>query len=232
MQISKTKGFPLLWLLVKEHHLTEMCYPTTLFLADKALVEGAICKKQPCSTLLQPLTKKIMHCIIIKELSTFCNPEQLWTQIWRCQCYLLLLYNSHSYAYSYLSQCKNTYKTQYPSTPLHRPRSWVQNLTRANVELAAINNRRVCIKCWAILYTQKTTFYHLRRDCQSKRKINASYTSYQFFQGIPQARSTWKLVCVLAPLWRGLSWSSLGWWERWQYHTVFVPLLTREGRSR
>lgn len=167
-----------------------MHYPTTLFLADKAFVEGAIFKKQPCSTLLCPFTKKIIHCIIIKELPKFCNPEQLWTQIWKCQCYLLLLYNSHSYAYSYLSQCKNTYKTRYPSTPLHRPRSWVQILTRANVELAAINNCRVCIECWTILYTQKATFYHLGRDCHSKKNINASYTSYQFFQGIPQARST------------------------------------------
>lgn len=79
---------------------------------------------------------------------------------------------------SHLSQCKSTYKTQYPSTSLHRSRYWVQSLTRPNVELAAV------------LYTQKATFYRLGRDCQSKKNINASSTSYQSFQGIPQAQST------------------------------------------
>lgn len=136
-----------------------MLCPTTLFFADKSFVKGAICKKQPCSTLVRPLTKKIIHCVIIMELPKFCNPEELWAQIWRCQCYLLLLYNSYRYAYSYLSQCKSTYKTQYPSTSLHRARYWAQSLTRANVELAAV------------LYTQKATFYHLGRDCQSKKNI-------------------------------------------------------------
>lgn len=45
----------------------------------------------------------IIYYIIIMELPKFCNTEQLWTQIWRCQCYLLLLYNSYSNTYSYLS---------------------------------------------------------------------------------------------------------------------------------
>lgn len=40
MQISEPKGFPLLWLLDKKHQRTEMLYPSTLFLADKAF-----CKK-------------------------------------------------------------------------------------------------------------------------------------------------------------------------------------------
>lgn len=52
MQISKPKGFPLLWLLAKKHQLTEMLCPSTLFFADKAFVKGAIYKKQPCFTLV------------------------------------------------------------------------------------------------------------------------------------------------------------------------------------
>lgn len=113
------KTFPLLWLLAKNQQLTEMLCPTASFFADKPFVRGDMCKKQPCSTLISPLTKKIIHCLVMTELLRFCNPEKLWTQIWRCRHYLPLLYNLYSYSYSYVSWCKNTSKTQYPSTSLH-----------------------------------------------------------------------------------------------------------------
>lgn len=118
------KGFLLLWLLAQNQQLTEMLWPTASFFADKPFVWEDTCKKLPCSTLVSPLTKKIIHCLIMTELLWFCNPEKLWTQIWRCRHYLPLFYNSYSYSYGYVSRCKNISKTQYLSTSVHSSSPW------------------------------------------------------------------------------------------------------------